>query len=153
MSNGMTGGAGPRGHGYLEMIMVAVPAGSRRSLVTDPILNDEPSVRRLLGRLADKADGPQYLRCCYEAGPGGYDLYRLLDSMGIACDVVAPSLIPKGSGDRVETDKRELAPVARLHRAGELTPVRVPSRDEKRSGTWHGPAPPCWRTARPRRSG
>jgi len=112
-------------------IMVAVLWPDEEIPVTERILNDEPSVRRLLGRLADKADGPQYLRCCYEAGPGGYDLYRLLDSMGIACDVVAPSLIPKGSGDRVKTDKRDSRRLARLHRAGELTPVRVPSRDEE----------------------
>jgi transposase len=45
--------------------------------------------------------------------------------------VVAPSLIPKGSGDRVKTDKRDSRRLARLHRAGELTPVRVPSRDEE----------------------
>ena len=40
------------------------------------------------------------LSACYEAGPGGYELYRLLSSMGVGCEVVAPSLIPKGSSDR-----------------------------------------------------
>ena len=71
------------------------------------------------------------LRSCYEAGPGGYDLYRLLTSMGVACDVVAPSLIPKGGSDKVETDKRDACREARLHRAGELTPVRVPTQAEE----------------------
>ena len=47
------------------------------------------------------------LRSCYEAGPGGYDLYRLLTSMGVACEVVAPSLIPKGGSDKAKTDKRD----------------------------------------------
>jgi transposase len=112
-------------------IMAAVLRPGEESRVTERIINDEPSVRRLLGRLTGKTGGRECLRCCYEAGPGGYDLYRLLDSMGIACDVVAPSLIPKGSGDRVKTDKRDSRRLARLHQAGELTPVRVPSRDEE----------------------
>ncbi len=112
-------------------IMAAVLWPGEESPVTERILSEEPSVRRLLDRLAGKAGGREWLRCCYEAGPGGYDLYRLLDSMGIACDVVAPSLIPKGSGDRVKTDKRDSRRLARLHRAGELTAVRVPSRDEE----------------------
>jgi transposase len=71
------------------------------------------------------------LRCWYEAGPGGYDLYRLLASMGVACQVVAPSLIPKGGSDKVKTDKRDSRRLARLGRAGELTAVRVPSPAEE----------------------
>jgi transposase len=39
---------------------------------------------------------------------------------------VAPSLIPKRAGDRVKTDRRDAASLARLHRAGELTAVWVP---------------------------
>ena len=73
-------------------------------------------------------------RCCgawYEAGPGGYELYRLLASMGVACQVVAPSLIPKGGSDKVKTDRRDSRRLARLGRAGELTAVRVPSPAEE----------------------
>jgi transposase len=66
------------------------------------------------------------LSVCYEAGPGGSKLYRSLSSMGVDCDVVAPSLIPKGSLDRVKTDKRDAIRLARLHRAGELTAIRMP---------------------------
>jgi transposase len=64
------------------------------------IANDEPSVRRLIGRFAD----PGGLRACYEAGPTGFGLHRLLTSMGVTCQVIAPSLIPKAPGDRVKTD-------------------------------------------------
>jgi transposase len=46
--------------------------------------------------------------------------------MGVRCDVVAPSLVPKGRGDRVKTDKRDARRLAGLHRAGELTAVAVP---------------------------
>ena len=67
------------------------------------------------------------MRACYEAGPTGYDLARLLASMGVASEVIAPSLIPKAPGDKVKTDTRDCRRLARLHRAGELVAIRVPS--------------------------
>ena len=55
----------------------------------------------------------------YEAGPCGYDIYRHLRSIGLDCTVVAPSLIPKQSGNRIKNDRRDAQMLARLHRAGE----------------------------------
>jgi transposase len=89
----------------------------------DKITSDAESVRRLIKRLGR----PGGLWACYEAGPTGYDLYRLLGSMGVRCDVVAPSLVPKGRGDMIKTDKRDARRLAGLHRAGELTAIAVPS--------------------------
>ena len=66
------------------------------------------------------------LSFCYEAGPCGYGLHRLLRGAGHECVVVAPSLIPMKAGDRVKTDRRDAMMLARLHRAGELTAVWVP---------------------------
>src|SRR5207245_3745912 len=67
----------------------------------------------------------------YEAGPGGYWLYRYLTRKGLTCFVVAPSLIPRKAGDRIKTDKRDALTLARLARSGDLTPVYVPAvRDE-----------------------
>ena len=63
---------------------------------------------------------------CYEAGPCGYGIYRHISGSGHDCSVVAPSLIPTKPGDRVKTDRRDSENLARLHRAGELTPVWVP---------------------------
>jgi transposase len=94
---------------------------------TEVIFNDEASVRRLVDRFADRA----LLRVCYEAGPTGFGLYRLLRSMGVACDVVAPSLIPRAPADRVKTDRRDCRRLARLHRAGELVAIRVPAEAEE----------------------
>jgi transposase len=91
------------------------------------IPGDQESVRRLIGRFPDR----RLVSACYEAGPGGYELHRLLISMGVACDVVAPSLIPKGTSDRVKTDRRDAIRLALMHRAGLLTPVRVPSPAEE----------------------
>ena len=71
------------------------------------------------------------LRCVYEAGPCGYPLHRHLSNKGIDCAVVAPALIPKKSGDRVKTDRRDAVKLAILHRAGELTPVYVPDQEDE----------------------
>ena len=66
------------------------------------------------------------LRFCYEAGPCGYGIQRQLTLAGHGCVVVAPSLIPRKSGDRIKTDRLDAINLAKLHRAGELTPVWVP---------------------------
>lgn len=71
------------------------------------------------------------LRCVYEAGPCGYHLYRHLSGNGIDCCVVAPSKIPRKSGDRLKNDRRDAIDLARLHRAGELTAVYVPDPEDE----------------------
>jgi len=71
------------------------------------------------------------LHFCYEAGPCGYELYRLIRSEGHCCTVIAPSLIPKKPGDKVKTDKRDAIALARLFRAGELTAVYVPNPEDE----------------------
>ena len=62
----------------------------------------------------------------YEAGPTGYGLYRYLTGKGEECRVVAPSLIPKRSGVRVKTNRRDAVELARLLRSGDLVSVWVP---------------------------
>ena len=66
------------------------------------------------------------LHVVYEAGPCGFVIWRHLSAQGIDCEVVAPSSIPKRSGDRVKTDRRDAMMLARLSRSGDLTAVRVP---------------------------
>src|SRR6266545_1407453 len=66
------------------------------------------------------------LHFVYEAGPCGFGIYRHLTKRGEACVVVSPSMIPKRSGDRVKTDRRDSLALARLHRAGELRAIYVP---------------------------
>ena len=67
------------------------------------------------------------VRCCYEAGPTGYGLARQLRARGIACDVVAPGLVPVRPGDRIKTDPRDARKLARLHAGGLLEAITVPS--------------------------
>ena len=66
------------------------------------------------------------VRCCYEAGPGGYSVYRALTEAGIDCKVIAPSMIPKQSGKRVKTDRLDAENLAHYLRSGDLTEVWVP---------------------------
>lgn len=112
-----------------EKIAVAVAepevGGEVRSLGV--IANTEESVRRLVRKL-----GPaSRLRVCYEAGPHGYGLYWLLSGLGVHCDVVAPTLVPVKSGDRVKTNRRDALKLARCYRAGDLTPVWVPDAEHE----------------------
>lgn len=106
-------------------ISVAVAHGERDGEVRHwgSIPHRADHVRKLVERVS--ADGSR-LYFCYEAGPCGYGLHRQLVEMGHECIVVAPSLIPIKSGDRVKTDRRDAVMLAKLHRAGELTAVWVP---------------------------
>ena len=85
--------------------------------------SSQAATRKLVMSLAAKHSR---LTFCYEAGPTGYGLYRLIRSLGHDCLVVAPSLMPAKPGDRVKTNRRDAMGMARLLRAGELTPVWVP---------------------------
>ncbi len=82
-------------------------------------LTIERMIRKLAGRY-------EKLHFCYEAGPTGYGLYRQVRGLGHHCTIVAPSLIPMKSGERVKTNRRDAVSLARLFRAGELTSVWVP---------------------------
>lgn len=90
--------------------------------------NEPEAVARLMKKLTRPS---RSLRFCYEAGPCGYGLYRQIVEAGHECSVVAPALIPRRAGERVKTDRRDAANLAKLHRAGELTSVWVPDADHE----------------------
>ena len=93
---------------------------------TGSLSNDLQGLEKWIGRLR-KAHGKEVcLRACYEAGPCGFGIARRLRQLGVRCEVVAPSMTPTRSGDRVKTDKRDARKLARLLRAGELTAVYIP---------------------------
>jgi len=91
---------------------------------------DRLAIARLSKKLKKLAPGK--IVCCYEAGPCGYELQRELDSEeGIRCMVVAPSLVPRKPGQRVKTDQRDARHLLGQLRAGELTEVHPPSREDE----------------------
>ena len=110
---------------HKDGVVVAVAEGGLRGEVREygRIANTAAALDRLVRKLG--GEGVR-LRFCYEAGPCGYGIQRHLSAHGHECVVVAPSLIPKRAGDRVKTDRRDAASLAKLHRAGELTAVWVP---------------------------
>jgi len=114
---------------HKDSITIAVlPMGAKNPTRLERLPNDLPKLKRFLDRVA--RDGE--LRVCYEASGAGYVLHRALREWGYACDVIAPSLIPKRPGVQRKHDKRDAADLARYYRAGELTPVRIPTEAEER---------------------
>jgi len=99
---------------------VALAEGGRNGEVRylGEIENTDAATSKLVKKLAAQH---RRLTFCYEAGPTGYELHRLIKTLGHECVVVAPSLIPKKPGDRVKTNRRDALNLAKLLRAGEIS--------------------------------
>lgn len=113
---------------HKDSIPTAVAEEGRKGELRDTgsISNDLQAIEKWIARLR-KAHGKETkLHACYEAGPCGFGIARRLKQLGVECEVVAPSMTPTRSGDRVKTDKRDARKLARLLRAGELTAVYIP---------------------------
>jgi hypothetical protein len=82
-------------------------------------------------RFVERVRRERPVRCCYEAGPCGFELQRALKARDISCDVIAPALIPRRAGDRVKTDRRDADHLAILYRAGALTAIHIPTNQEE----------------------
>lgn len=116
---------------HKETIAVAVALPGRDEPQYRGEIKHEPkALKRWLAQLNAEFGGAVLL-FCYEAGPCGYGLYRLLSEAGHDCQVVAPSLIPKKPGERIKTDRRDALKLVRLLRAGELTAVWVPDTEQE----------------------
>ena len=105
-------------------------AGPDRARVPRGHPDTRPSVHKLIHGL--QGLNGEALSFAYEAGPCGYGVYREITGTGHDCQVVAPGLIPRKPADRVKTDRRDALTLARLHRAGELTPVWCRYRTRRR---------------------
>ena len=102
---------------------------AHKETIAVSVAQDNGGELRYWGRIANIAEaiqrwirwlrknGAMLLFCC-EACACGYGLHRRLRQLGCDCMVVAPSLVPKKAGDRVETDHRDSLNLAGLHRAG-----------------------------------
>jgi transposase len=112
-------------HADTIAVAVAEPDGEVRPLGVIP--NRLESIRKLVAKLGSV----EHLKACYEAGPTGYVLYWQLTALRVACEVIAPTLVPVKAGDRVKTDRRDAMKLARSYRAGDLTPVWVPDADHE----------------------
>jgi transposase len=98
---------------HKETIAVAIAQeGRSEPLYYGEIPNSAGAIRKLIKKVASHGESVSF---CYEAGPCGYGVYRQLIDLGQRCEVVAPSLIPKKSGDRVKTDRRDSTTLTRLY--------------------------------------
>lgn len=111
---------------HKDSIVIAVAENGREpAYVHGEVPNDWSMLRKTLKRLASG----HLPRCCYEAGPCGYGLYRKMKEAKIDCIVVAPSLIPVQAGKRIKTDRRDARKLAHFLRSGDLTEIFVPDEE------------------------
>jgi len=101
----------------------------------DPVIkklaNEDRALRRWVRRL-ERQYRDREIRICYEAGPNGFSLKRRLESFGtVLVEVIAPSLTPRRTGQRVKTDKRDASKLAHLYRAGELVAIATPNESDE----------------------
>lgn len=114
---------------HKDTVMIAVlPEGAREPTLVKRLSHEPRRLRRMLDRLARDYE----VRACYEASGAGYVLERKIRSWGHACEIVAPSLIPRRPGERRKHDRKDAEELARLYRAGELVTIRVPTEREER---------------------
>lgn len=112
---------------HAASVTAAVLFPGARQPAVHQLAPDVPTIRRFLAKV--RRQGP--VRCCYEAGPCGFELQRALTAAGVSCDVIAPALIPRRAGDRIKTDRRDAIQLAVLYRAGALTRIHIPSDQEE----------------------
>jgi transposase len=110
-------------------LYVAMLRGLEKTPVTWQLANEPQAIRRLVRRLERDAPGP--IQVFSEAGPCGYALQRQVTTSRVSCDVVAPALIPRKPGDRVKTNRRDAKKLVELGRAGLLTAVQPPTREDE----------------------
>jgi transposase len=113
---------------HKESIVTGVlPPNSERVTLATKFENTSGELKAFVGRIRSR--GP--LTFVYEAGPCGYQVHRDLTALGQECVIIAPGLIPRRPGDKVKTDRRDAEKLAQLYRAGQLTPIRVPTQREE----------------------
>lgn len=112
-------------HAATTVAAVLLPGQRTSALYT--LTSDSATIVRFAERL--RRQGP--VRCCYEAGPCGFELQRALTARSIPCDLIAPALIPRRPGDRVKTDRRDAGQLAILYRADALTAIHIPTDQEE----------------------
>ncbi len=112
---------------HQKSITVHLICSDTGEIHTEEVPNEQARFLRAVNRWSKLGE----LRLCYEASGAGFVIKRWLDAVGVHCDVIAPSLIPKAPGDHIKTDKRDARRLANMYRAGELHAVRVPTHEEE----------------------
>jgi transposase len=112
---------------HAACVVAAVLLPGQQTPSVHPLASDLPTIGRFVARLSRQGA----VRCCYEAGPGGFELQRFLTARRVPCEVIAPSPIPRQPGDCIKTDRRDARQLAILYRAGALTAIHIPTEQEE----------------------
>ncbi len=112
---------------HAASVVAAVLLPGHQTAATQELSSDVAAIGRFVKRV--QRQGP--VRCCYEAGPCGFELQRYLRAKEVPCEIIAPTLIPRRPGDRIKTDRRDARQLAVLYRAGALTPIHIPTEQEE----------------------
>lgn len=112
---------------HKDTIVAYLIASGTGEVVSEQLPNDRMRLERAVRRWSKLGE----LHLCYEASGAGFVIKRWLDDVGVHCDVIAPSLIPRAPGDRVKTDKRDARKLATFYASGLLQSVRVPDQEEE----------------------
>ena len=102
----------PRSTFPAASVTAAVLLPGHRTPAVHQLSPDLPTIGRFVARV-----GRAGVRCCYEAGPGGFELQRFRAARQVLCDVIAPALIPRRPGDRIKTDRRDAGQLGAARRA------------------------------------
>lgn len=114
---------------HQDTISVCVFEPSTGAICDQRTIQNRPSrIKKYVRRVRRKFGEPH---CCYEASSCGYVIYRQLREMDIKCAVIAPTSIPRRSGDRVKTDRIDAEKLATMFAGGLLTPIDVPDRAQE----------------------
>lgn len=114
---------------HKEQTVIAILEGDRDAVPRDygSIATTQHALERAIRRIAKQQNrNLADLHICYEASGCGFWIARRLLQMNVRCDVIAPSLIPTRSGDRIKTDKRDAAKLAKMLRSNDLVAVHIP---------------------------
>lgn len=112
---------------HAASVTAAILLPGHRRPALPQLAPDLPTIRRFVKKLQRLGA----VRCCYEAGPCGFELCRALTADRVCCDVIAPALMPRRAGDRIKTDRRDATQLAILYRAGALTRMHIPTEQEE----------------------
>jgi transposase len=108
---------------------VAIHYPGQEEIVRLTVRNTAGEIDKMVRRIGKESSGE--VRFCYEAGVCGFVLKHRIEASGCSCSVIAPSLVPTKPGDRVKTDRRDALRLMSLFKAGLLTEVHAPSREQE----------------------
>lgn len=97
---------------------------------TQKLSSDYKMILKYLEQVRKRFSEDTEFVCGYEAGCLGYSLYHQLTDHGVKCIILAPTTMAITNINRVKTDKRDAANVARCLAFHTYSEVHVPTEED-----------------------